>query len=99
MELASSRVAQCDGPPEIVPIRPKPRLVRVVHFRLFRWWITAIMRHWSPGDSGPGGRCRLCPKCTAYEDGCLKVVSGRVSQAEAALLDSVKIRRQRGVTG
>ena len=74
-----------ETPPGTIPIQPNPAKVRVVPFRLFQWWVTAIMRHWTPGDSGAAGRCRLCPTCKAHDDGCLMIVARKVSVAEAGL--------------
>ena len=71
--------------PNLLAFQPRPLLVRVVHFRMLGGWMTAIMRHWGPGDSGKQGRCKLCPECRAYDDGCLTVVGGLVAKSEASL--------------
>jgi len=47
--------------------------------------LTAVMRHWRPGDCG---RCRLCPRCRAYDDGCLMIFGKRVARADAPLVSS-----------
>jgi hypothetical protein len=73
---------------EIAPETPRPTRTRVAHLKLGSLIITAIMRHWKPGDSGEDGRCRLCPKCHASEGGCLIVLDKGVSRAEAPLYDS-----------
>ena len=44
----------------------------------------AISRTWAPGDTA---KCRLCPQCTAHDDGCLIVVMKHVDRADAPLLD------------
>jgi hypothetical protein len=80
-------------------LQPMPTLTRVVHFKIWRWTVTAIMRHWRSGESGPSGPCRLCPSCTAYQDGCLKVVAGLVSKQDAALFDTTGATRQPPLMG
>jgi hypothetical protein len=57
----------------------------VTYFRLFGFVITAIMRHWRPGDCS---RCRLCPNCRAYDDGCLMIFGRRIPKAVAPLVTS-----------
>ncbi len=77
--------------PMALPIlspQPRPLKTRVVHFRFLGFVATAIMRHWRPGDSGPGGRCRLCPECRAYDDGCLMVFGKRIPKTAAPLTRS-----------
>jgi hypothetical protein len=64
---------------------PHPTLVRRAYFRLPGGWVTAIMRHWAPGDSGPGGRCKLCPECHAGEDGCMVMVGRWIEKDDAPL--------------
>ena len=77
-----------------IPFQPHPILTRVVHFKLFREWITAIMRHWNPGDAV---RCKLCPTCKAYQDGCLTVVTGRVEHGDAGMLSIHRMQIDEGV--
>jgi hypothetical protein len=85
------RAAGGDQPTIPFPGQPRPHTVRVVYLRVLRWTITAIFRGWLPGDSGPGGRCRLCRKCKAYDDGCLIVVGIRVPRESAGLFSSLAL--------
>lgn len=75
---------------DVLAFNPRPLLTRVAHLRFAAWTITAIMRHWRPGDAG---RCRLCPRCRAYDDGCLLVVGREVSREEAPTFSSVGMVR------
>jgi hypothetical protein len=71
--------------PDVIAIQPEPVMTRVVHFRILGRTVTAIMRLWKPGDSGPGGRCKLCHRCGAYDDGCLMQFNRFVAREEAPL--------------
>jgi tartrate dehydratase beta subunit/fumarate hydratase class I family protein len=65
--------------------QPMPIRTRGVTLNVGGRVVTAIMRHWRPGDSGPGGRCKLCPTCIAYDDGCLILVNKTVNKPERPL--------------
>ena len=69
----------------ILPFQPHPVRTRVAHLRRGGERITAIFRRWKPGDSGPQGRCRLCPACTAYADGCLLLIAAHIPRESAPL--------------
>lgn len=71
--------------PSTIPIQPRPLRTRVVHLRIAGAVVTGIMRHWKSGDSGPMGRCKLCPTCLAYDDGCLTVVGEHVLKESSPL--------------
>jgi hypothetical protein len=71
-----------------VPIQPMPILTRVSHLETEGGPVTAIMRHWNPGDSGDPGRCKLCAKCQAYNNGCLILVGGFVPRERAPLYNT-----------
>lgn len=66
--------------------QPLPLRARRVVFGVGSKVVTAVMRHWRPGDSGPNGRCKLCPTCRAYEDACLIVINREVPRGEISLL-------------
>lgn len=68
-----------------VAMQPRPARTRVVYLHLYGRIVTAVMRHWRPGDAR---RCQLCPRCKAYDDGCLMVFSRRVPRAEAPLVST-----------
>jgi hypothetical protein len=85
MPLGRMRRAADLAGPALIPIQPMPVVTRVAHFRILGRTITAIMRQWKPGDSGPGGRCRLCARCSAHDDGCLIQVNRLVARDEAPL--------------
>lgn len=71
---------------DVLPLRPVPVKCWVNHVRARGVDVTAIGRRWKSGDSGPRGTCRLCPECTAHDDGCLVTVVGlRVDRKDAPL--------------
>ncbi|WP_435005139.1 hypothetical protein P12x_003032 [Tundrisphaera lichenicola] len=74
--------------------QPLPLLTRVVTLKVLGVTITAVMRHWRPGDSGRRGRCQLCRNCSAYSDGCLVIIAKSVTREEAALLTLKGTRSQ-----
>jgi hypothetical protein len=82
-----------EGPPSVA-MQPAPIDHDVCHYTSGRP-ITAIVRRWAPGDSGPGGRCRLCRSCCARNDLCLIVVGRHVARDEAPLFSTVGLRDQR----
>jgi hypothetical protein len=69
----------------ILSSQPEPMQTRVAYVRIFGFVLTAIMRHWRPGDAG---RCKLCPRCRAYDDGCLMIFGRRIAKADAPLASS-----------
>ena len=85
----------------VLSFQPKPELTRVIYFQVMGQIVTAIMRHWKRGDSGPNGRCRLCEKCSAYEQGCLFIAKGVVPRGDSAAFFSTigkRITRGRDVS-
>jgi hypothetical protein len=62
--------------------QPMPIEFRTCHAEDGRF--TAIFREWEPGESGPGGSCRRCLSCSAYDNRCLMMVPGIVPRSEAA---------------
>jgi hypothetical protein len=81
-------------PSKTIPFQPRPIECRVVHFRDAAGTKSAVVRRWKPGDSGPGGRCRLCRECVAYGDACLIVFGVEVPRDEAPLRSTVGMRAQ-----
>lgn len=72
-------------PPATVPLQPLPAALSVARMTVAGRPITAIMRHWKPGDAE---RCRLCPRhlCEVNSAGaCLVLVPQHVADHEAAL--------------
>jgi hypothetical protein len=74
--------------PISLPLQPSPVLTRVGYIEVGDKTVTAIMRHWRPGDSGPSGHCHLCPSCRAYANGCLILVNQYVRRKDAPLFDT-----------
>ena len=72
-----------------IPMQPTPIRTRAVHYQDEAGVKTAIYRAWLPGESGPGGRCRLCDKCMAYGDACMIVVGFHVDRESAGSFSSV----------
>lgn len=105
MRLGFPRDEILGSNPTIISIQPEPMATRVVYFRFLGFVVTAIMRHWKSGDSGPNGRCRLCPKCKAYGDGCLMIFGKKIAREDAGLVTSIGLVRPaqplpaRGVIG
>lgn len=63
--------------PMILALQPEPINTIPAYFRIAGYVITSIARAWSEGDSGPGGRCRLCDLCTAEDGLCVIAVKAR----------------------
>jgi hypothetical protein len=84
----SQAKSQANVAPMSIPLQPAPVLTRVGYIELGDQTVTAIMRHWQPGDSGPSGHCRLCPSCRAYANGCLILVNQYVPRPDAPLFNT-----------
>lgn len=66
---------------DVIRMQPRPVLTQMCHLRTRAGQVvTAIARHWEPGDTG---RCRLCPDCCANADVCLVMIGHRVSEEDA----------------
>ena len=76
---------ECSHETRILAIQPHPSNWRVTHVVAAGRTYTNIARTWREGDSGPGGRCRLCPECTAQDGLCLVSVGMLVPRSSAAL--------------
>ncbi len=76
----------------VIPIQPLPIQSRVSHFRTHSGEvITAITRTWKDGDSGPGGRCKLCPVCVASENLCQFQINRHVAETEAPTFSTLAL--------
>jgi hypothetical protein len=93
------RVDECGIVPISLPLQPAPVLTRVGYIEMGDKTVTAIMRHWRPGDSGPSGHCRLCPSCRAYANGCLILVNQYVRRKNAPMFDTNGAPFQRRAAG
>jgi hypothetical protein len=82
--------------PDVIRMQPLPVATRSCRFRTPGGQVvTAIVRQWKPGDSGPQGRCRLCPECSAYDDCCLMTIGRHVTAEDAPLVSVNGLRLQR----
>jgi hypothetical protein len=68
--------------PDVLRLQPLPATVMVAQIVFGREPVTAISRTWKPGDAD---RCRLCPKCHAYDNRCMIVTNSLIPDSETAL--------------
>lgn len=85
--------------PLTFPVQPRPSATKVARLKIFKWWATAVVRLWQPGESGERGRCALCKACTASGNMCLVVVPKFVADADAPLLSTLGLRDQEARLG
>jgi hypothetical protein len=81
----------------LLPAQPFPTHTRPAHLRVAGRVVTSIARTWREGESGPGGTCRLCDRCTARDGLCVITYVGYVAPASCPLFSTVGMHRQRPV--
>lgn len=70
---------------KVISLRPHPVNHAVTYNQLGDEIWTNIARVWQDGDSGPNGRCTLCPQCTARGGLCQVSVNWFVPRRSAPL--------------
>lgn len=83
-----------DGAPMTLAMQPRPTRTRTVYHETPSGdVVTIIDRDWAPGAAD---YCRLCLVCTAYENKCVHVFDGRITNDVAPLQSDEGYARRGG---
>lgn len=92
--MVEAREEPIEGSAVVLSLQPHPISTAHTYFRTGSRVITSIARRWKEGDSGEGGRCRLCEECSATDGLCIIIAGFEIPSSACPLFSTRGLREQ-----